>query len=234
MTIRPWDLMRQKLNMNSDVNIVWDGNSLVYGKGSSGGQTLPVQTSALAPVAGSGAATSSFATNGHKWSDMDAGATQVDGAWVAGKTNILIFWEHINSIWVGGLTPDQSIEQMRQYIANRRALNPWIVLTLTCLPVEGYEATWSQLTRDAVNAKLDAVNAAMRSSRALMGLDALVDVRKQGSIFNISSYTTAEFDSTGAVWMEPSGTRLHLNNTGYGLIAGMVADALFSVRGVVA
>ena len=227
---RPWELTRSRVAFNSDVNIVWDGNSLVFGKGSTGGQTLPVQTAALAPVVGSGATTSAFATSGHNWSDMEAGAAQVDGAWVAGKINILIFWEHINSIFVGGLTAEQSIEQMRQYITNRRALHPWIVMTLTCLPAEGYGTAWTQATRNAVNAKLDAVNATMRADRAVLGIDSLIDVRKQGSVFNINSYTTADFDSTGAVWLESAGTRLHLNNAGYGLIAAMVSDGLKNLR----
>lgn len=221
---------RPRLTFDSNVNVVWDGNSLVYGKGSTGGQTLPVQTAGKAPMSGSGASSSAYAANGHKWSDMEAGASQVDTAWASGKTNVLIFWEHINSIWVGGLTAAQSIEQMRQYIANRRAAHPWIVVTLTCLPAEGYDTEWTQATRDAVNASLDAVNATLRADRTALGIDALIDVRRPGSVFNISSYTAADFNSTGAVWMETVGTRLHLNNTGYGLVADMVAEALGGLR----
>lgn len=213
------------------VNIVYEGNSLMAGLGATGGQTLPVQMANAAPLTGAGTVSTNLAVSGSTWSDMTTRAGGVDAAWAAGKTNILVLWEHLNSICAGGLTAAQSASAMATYIAARRAVHPWIVVSLTMLPCEGYSGVMTNQTlRDQYNSIMTACDNLIRANPTAYGVDALVDVRQAGSVFAIPAYLPANFDATGAIWNEAAGSRVHLNNAGYGLVAPMVNAVLTKLR----
>jgi hypothetical protein len=209
--------------MSSGVNIVWDGNSLVAGVGATGGLTLPVQTAALSPVSGSGAVTSNVGVSGQSWADMTSGASDVDAAWVPGKTNILIPWETTNSVFNTGRTGVQAFSDAATYIADRKSRHPWIVLCPTSIP---RTSTINQADCDYKNAQLVIADNLMRTGYKSIKIDRLVDLRRAGSPFAFSAYNMSDFSASGAIWYEGPGYQIHLNNAGYALVAGWVAAAL--------
>lgn len=212
------------LRWDSSVRVVWDGNSLVYGVGATSGQTLPVQVSALAPMSGSGATYSNHGISGQTWSAM-LSAADIDGAWQAGKINVLVCWETTNTVCnTPGLSSAQTIDGIAAYIAARRAAHPWIIVGITTIPRETSGLMTSQSERERLNGIMVEVDSAMKSGQ--LDFDAVVDVRQPGSPFALAGYSTADFDGSGWIWAELSPNRVHLLNAGYAIVAGYVADAL--------
>lgn len=221
---------KPRLKFTSAVNLVFDGNSLFFGEGATASQfRVPDQVMALAPVAGSGATRtgSGNPVSGQTWRQMnglDGGSTaDVDGAWSAGKTNILIIWETTNSVYNGGRTGLQAAQDCADYIAARKALNPWKVVLLTTIPREQGS---NQTDRDAKNAQLAAADNFMRGNYRAMGADVLCDVRVAGSPFAFASYLPSDFTAAGDVWKAGESPRIHLNDSGYSVIAGLIGSSL--------
>ena len=202
-------------------NIVFDGNSLTAGVG---GGPYPGYVTSMAPLNGV-VTTTNCGINGQTTSAM-MGATDVDGAWVAGKTNVLVAWEGTNSIAGGGRTAAQAAQDMADYITARQAVHPWRVLLLTCLPRQD-GAGQAQTT--ALNASLDAYNTILRNTYRAMGARMLVDIRAASSQFNLADYQMATFETAaaGGLWAAgETGNHIHLSNAGYFQVAQKVADAL--------
>lgn len=220
------------LKFSASVNVVWDGNSLVYGQGASyvGGirNNAVTQTANRAPIAGSGATVTNLGVSGQTWAQMNSSASDVDAAWIDGKTNLLVLWETTNAVCSqsSSQTPAQCLSAIRTYVTNRRAARPWVIVCLTTIPREYGFAVNDQATRSAKNADLLAVDAALKANPAEYGLDRVIDLRRPGSPFAFSSFSSSDFDSAGAIWQEPAGTRVHLNNAGYAIVAEMVAEDL--------
>jgi hypothetical protein len=206
-----------RVKFNSGVNIIFDGNSLVAGFGSTAGNTMPEQMMRLPPLLGSGATMSNVGIGGQTTAQMTSTATDVDGAWVSGKTNILVCWEMTNSVHVGSRTGVQAAEDLAAYVAARRAAHPLLVLSMTTLPRLG-DATQCQYLVDANNYLL----ANYRS----MGIDAVVDVRAIPQ-FNFTGINAGDFiidagNSPGTYWVDWS----HCNDNGYGLLANALANQI--------
>lgn len=222
----PW------LRFGPNVNIVCDGNSLMYGQGASyvGGvrQNAIVQASQLPPLAGTGTLIPSVAISGQTWAQMASAASDVDGAWVDGKTNVLLLWETTNAICsqYSNQTPAQCLNAIRNYVTARRAARPWIIACLTTIPREYGFAVNDQATRDAKNADMLTVDAALKANPGSYGLDRVIDARRAGSPFAFSSFTGADFDAAGNIWQEAAGQRVHLNDAGYAIVAAMIATDL--------
>ena len=230
---------------DSTLNIVWDGNSLVASTGPSqnvarctakvipvasytaGSNFLPDATSAgtspLRYQSDKGILVTNLGIGGQSWRKMnglDGGsATDVDGAFNAAKTNLLITWEGTNSL-TGGRTVAQTVQDATDYVAARRLAHPWAkIFTGTCLPRMNQNT--DQAAVDADNLKLDQYNAYLRANFAAMGFDGIFDVRQAGSAFNLSDYNIATFDSaaaaSGTYWInsDPAGQHIHLNSDGY-------------------
>lgn len=119
---------KPRLKFDSNLNLVFDGNSLIAGVG---GQDIPRITAKTAPLSvashpvsqsydatllvnnaayikrqtDKGIIVLNLAVSGQTWQNMDglggSGQTSadVDGAWVSGKTNVLVLWEGTNSIY---------------------------------------------------------------------------------------------------------------------------------------
>lgn len=207
----------------SSVNVVFDGNSLTAGVG---GGPYTSYVASMAPLNGVVTVTN-CGINGQTTAAMMS-ASDVDGAWAAGKTNILVAWEGTNSIAGGGSTAQQAATDMASYIAARQGAHPWTVLLLTCLPRQS--GAGQQQTTD-LNAALDAYNAILRSTYRTMGARMLVDIRASGSPFNLADYQMATFEAAASaantLWAAgETGQHIHLSNAGYFQVAQMVADAL--------
>jgi hypothetical protein len=209
-------------------NTVWDGNSLFAGVGaSSGANRVPEKTGSLAPLAGTGSTVVNLGVSGQTWRQMDGldsgNAADVDAAWVAGKTNILIVWETTNAVFNAGRTGIQAAQDEAQYIADRKAVHPWKVVALTTIPRQNADA---QATLDAKNAELVAADNYMRRNYRSMGIDVLVDLRAPGSPFAFANYLPTTWDAQAGLWNEASGGRVHLSDAGYLIVAQMVASGL--------
>lgn len=212
---------------DATANIVCDGNSLVSGQG---GTPWPTQIRSLAPLNGVVNVTN-VGQPGQTTRQMNGldssytGVGDVDGAWVAGKTNVLILWEGTNSICNTGETGAQAASDMVDYITARQATHKWMVVLLTCIPRQAGSAA---ATLDQ-NARLDAYNAILAGTYRQMGARILVDVRGSGSPFAFADYSDATFAAAGSsgYWASgEDGGHIHLSTAGYAYIATIVAAAL--------
>jgi lysophospholipase L1-like esterase len=205
-----------RLKFDSSVAATFDGNSLVEGVGwgaTNSSKTVSSQLALLAPISSQFAITN-LGIGGQTFRQMnglDAGSSSdVDSAYVAGKKNILFVWEGCNTI-NKGRTPQQAIADATDYIAARKAVHPWIVVILNTLPFE---------TSASLNADLLTYNALLAQNYKAMGAALLVDVRQPGSPFAFTDYVAGNYTST--YWYD----QIHLNNTGYGVIAQFIATAI--------
>ena len=202
--------------------MVFDGNSLVFGVGATGGLTLPVQQAALAPISGNLAITNT-AVSGQTIANMSTrGVTFVDPVFAAAgsKSKVLALWEGTNSICNSPVrTGLEAIADMISYIADRRAANPGVkIVLLTTIPRYFMNGT----TVQNGNAELLIYNNYILANYRAMGADAVVDVRTNPVFVYPPGATTMPS------YMTPysSDGHTHLNNAGYALIAAMVASAL--------
>lgn len=212
----------------NNANIAFDGNSLFAGVGSANNGRVSDQIKNFPPILNSSAIIGNFATSGHTWNDMRSGGSQVDDFWKPDKTNILVLWEHTNSIFNGAPMPSVSevIDDMTLYINERRAIHPWIIVVLTTLPREGI--VLNNTTIELSNIRMDEVDNYILNNQFILGIDCIVDVRQEGSPFLQTGYTTADFDGANAYWAENTPNRVHLNNSGYEIIAGYLADSFLN------
>jgi lysophospholipase L1-like esterase len=218
-----------RLRYTSDkVNVVFDGNSLVRGDGSTNGQNLVTQVSALAPLNGQ-LVVPNLGIDGQTIAQMRSGSSDVEASWVPGKTNVLVVWEGTNSINYGASSDDGTgaFNDMAAYCADRLALHPWKLVMMTTLPRYNLGATQAQV--DTFNAKLVKYSSLLLANYKSIGAVAIVDVRQAGSPWIFPDYTLSTFESATALpyWAnEGAGKHIHLNNAGYGVVARMVADVL--------
>lgn len=197
----------------SNVAITFDGNSLVDPATS----TLVSQLQALAPLNGNFTITNRGVA-GQTILQMTSSASDVDNAWQAGKTNILLLWEFTNNVHNAGRTGLQSISDMTTYIAARQAVHPWIVVLMTAIPRGGnlhqyYTAASGEVELGSV------INPYLRQNYRKMGARALVEMR-QGP-FNFTDVdNAANFPSS--LWTD----KTHPNSNGMALISQYVAQTL--------
>lgn len=213
-----------------------DGNSLVAGSLASGPSFyLSAQVAALAPISGQFSITNRGIGSQtiRQMNGLDGGsATDVDGSYVAGKTNILIVWEGTNSIQSAGRTGLQAASDMADYCSARLAANPWRIIILTALPRYESGAALGR-TINQVNAEIDTFNAAVRSQWRSMGAVGYCDVRPSGGPFDLPDYTLASFEraQTIGLWgADAGGNHVHLNDAGFAYVAQQLALALKRVR----
>jgi lysophospholipase L1-like esterase len=218
----------------ANTTVTCDGNSITAGIVHTSGPAAyyPAQLSALAPISGQVTATN-LGISGQttrQMNGLDGGSTSdVDGAYVAGKKNVLIAWEGTNSIDVAGRTGAQTAQDMADYVAARLAIHSdWIIVVMTTLPL--IRGAWSQATTDANNATVEAANNIMRANYRAWGAKAMIDVRTPGTPFAPPDYTLASFEAASVLpyWSanESAGTHIHLNDAGMTYIANLCAATL--------
>jgi len=195
------------------------------GTGLGVGEDIASQTLALAPLADSAAVSSKVAIAGQttrQMNGLDTGsAADVDGAWEAGKLNILLVWEIRNSIWGNAESPartwQEAVQDMADYIAARRAANSWhSIILFTALPSSG--------STDQANS-IEAANAYVRANYRLIGADLIVDVQRDGSPFKFSGDIPLNFQLTQSLWSESS-TWTHPSAEGQAVVAQYVSSTL--------
>lgn len=217
----------------SSINFVFDGNSLVAGNGSS--VPLPAQLAALAPLSLYSVPVVNRGISGQStrmMNGLDGGSSSdVDSAWVSGKTNILFVWEGTNTVFNTARTGLQAASDMTDYIAVRQSSHPWVVVLLTTIPRD--QDSMTEYQQIAANGELNVYDAYLKSNYKTMGAQRVVDVRQAGSPFITTTYTKAAMATlaSSGLWMsgDYSG-HIHLNDAGYAVIAGYCADAIQKIR----
>jgi hypothetical protein len=213
------------LRYSSAVKITCDGNSLTNGHGD--GTPYPTQLAALSPLSGA-VTVANLGISGQVTEAMTSSAADVNAEYVAGKTNVLIAWEGINSL-NNSDTPRQAADAMWAYIAARLALHPDYLVMLMIAPPR--QLGVSEANDIAFNALTDQYNVILKNEWRANGVKFLLDIRQAGSFLNLPDYTRATFAASGAQgWWAPAevGTNglTHYSTQGYGAVAQMVATAL--------
>lgn len=218
--------LKGKPNYSSTThNIVFDGNSLIAGTGAS---TQYVANKVMADPIFNGMTVKSYGIVGQTWESMQSNITDVNASYVAGRRNILIVWEHTNTIVALNKTADQSLADMQAYIDAVKAVNDWEVYALTTLP---RRQKHSSKTIAESNAILIDVNNKMKANWKSLGLDGVIDIRDKNSPFYLSSFENAQWLAldpyiNASERMSGNGDYIHLNAAGYDLIAKYVVQKL--------
>lgn len=231
-----------RLRRDAPLNLVFDGNSLVYslgassGAGTAGGTTLPGQVRALLATRFTDLRVLNCGIGGQTWANMTAqgsvgdGAGDVEAAYAADRTNVLVLWETTNSVCNTNRDRDGTVADAQAYVSARLASHPgWRIVLLSTLPRQdgpALGASPSQATLNEFNGRMAQIDAILGRSFRQMGCRAFVDVRCAGSPFALPDYTPASFARNDALWNEPAGGRVHLTDAGYAVVAGLVARAV--------
>lgn len=187
--------------------LVFDGDSLTAGTGSSGGNTYPAQLITLL-----GGATylpsNNVAVAGQTMADMITdGAAQVDVLYRPELVfNICCAWGGTNDL-VASVSAATTYSRIVTYCQARQAAGFRVVI-LTILPRTTGVGTF-EADRQTVNANIRANWATFADALADVGTSTVIG--EAGDNLN-----TTYYDTDG----------VHLNNTGYGVVAGIVAAAI--------
>ena len=196
-----------------------DGNSLLAVSVSP--EVLP-DLAAMAPI-NDRLVITNVARAGQTFRQMIATATDIDGAWEEGKTNILIVGEATNSIFnPPGRTGAQTIADCIEYINARLALHPWEIIILGTIPRNSY----LDPVKTAAQGELDMLefNAYMKANWAALGVAGYVDMRQAGGPF---TFTDTENNNRYATYYTD---RTHLNPAGQLIYARFIAEILAPLR----
>jgi lysophospholipase L1-like esterase len=181
---------------------VCDGNSLTEGNGSTGGNTYPAQTDALLDprflVANRGVGGS---TTAQRVAGFEA---SVHRFFVPGRRNVVVFFETVNSLSVGGATVQETIDANRAYVEQAVSLG-WEVILCT-----------APLADTAHETNIGLVNDGVRAGWASWGASALVELEEAAELNppGVSDNPTYYADTT------------HLTNDGYAVVAALVYGGL--------
>lgn len=204
----------------SNYAFTMDGNSLVYGTGSSDRLTKSVteQLAAVYPFNGA-FAIGNIGVAGQSIAAMRARGGYPNASYQDGKNNFLLVWEATNSICnTPGMTGLQAASEMAAYIADRRAVRPlWKIIILTTLP----RFSVSVGTIQSCNAELLAFDNYVKANYLAMGADAVVDVRSSG----LFTYTEGSTSANSAM-LPYMADQIHLNDSGYAQVASMITPVV--------
>lgn len=190
--------------------IVFDGNSLVDGTGSStgvhgastnfSGMDFPAQLSRL--LGSAGFTYYNFGVAGQNTSNMTSdAATQIDPLYnAANSINILVGWEITNDITLDGQTSQQAYTLYKNYFLARKAKG-FKNVVLTVLP--RFRA-FGNSNQAQFNASRDSINTLIRAEYKTYA-EALADVGDLPIVLT---------------------DQIHTDDTGYAIVAATVADAI--------
>jgi lysophospholipase L1-like esterase len=197
----------------SDAGIVFDGNSLTAGQGSTGGNTYPAQLIALLEALGiTGIADYNFGVGGQTTGDMESdAATQIDTLILPGVQNILFAWEIGNRIYFNGNVSAAQTE-FQTYCENRQAAG-YTVIVITLTPRNQSTAFGDDVT--TFNTKLASANTWLRANYTSFA-SGLVDVALDD---RLSDYLDTTYFSDG----------IHYTNAGYGVVAELALPVILGL-----
>jgi lysophospholipase L1-like esterase len=187
-------------------NFVCDGNSLTEGYGSTGGNTYPKQLYDKFMSENSVSITyTSFGVSGQTLTQMEADAkTQIDPL-LSTNYKVLIAWGGVNDFGLEPATTKETIYARYVIYCTNRKTAGWKVYALTMLPQSSY-------ARGGFDAERLWFNNQVKTNLSTI-VDGIIDVAgdtrigDSGDELDVTYYTS---------------DKIHLNNTGYGIIASLV------------
>jgi hypothetical protein len=167
-------------------HFIIEGDSLPSTHGSSIANRMPARMMSYAPLLGA-ATHSMVAIGGQTIQDMIDNAADVDGAYVAGKKNVLVTFAGTNGMIDGAAA---QVTRMRQYIAARKAAHPDLLVMLGFVPPR-YEL--GSMSVEDRNNEIVKYNRAWALDWRNWGVDVLVDTRPAGGPFDLPDWSLASF-----------------------------------------
>lgn len=207
---------------NDSAELLFDGNSLMYGFGVAGNQTVPAQVQTMQPA--NGVLCRNFGVSGINITTMrNKAATTVDTKYAPGQLNILFAWEATNTAWGNkNLTGEDIALQMKAYCQERLAVFPGLkIVLMTTLPRYNTDGAWGA-NLAAGNAVLAAYNAYIKTNYRDMGASYVLDVRASG----VFEYTGPTMKPEMAPYYQDL---IHLTAGGNTLIAQMISETLTQI-----
>lgn len=184
---------------DGSIVVICDGNSLTQG---TGGTPYPTQLDALCA---SVVVTTNIGVSGQTTADMAADYLSQVRPLSSSRAdrNVLVLWEVRNSVF-GGVTPRTAVDTLWGMV-DRAAISGWSVYVCTVIA--------SVETGSLTDAKIAEANGYIRAEAGSHGcsvVDLAADARLSDDL------NTAYFDAD----------QIHLNTTGYGVVAALVKAAL--------
>ena len=207
------------LTLDSSVHVHFDANSIYQWTGI----YPPIeQVSPLPALATStGITYTNTSIPGQSWAGMTSAATDVDGAYVAGKTNVLFrLSETTNSVFNDGKTAAGAVADYLTYINARLAAHPWeYVVMFGTIPRGGTagDATNNQRLKDA--------DATIAADLATHHLDAFFGFRDLSPYFQPGT-SREGFMALTTTCRETTAPYIHPIGSARDLIASRVAYGL--------
>ena len=233
---------------SGSINMVFDGNSITRGRGTSSiGYNISASVSKRPPYIGTGqtsltnGTTNNFGLDGQTWRMMDgldAGSSaDVDAAWAAGKTNVLVASEGTNTLFLGitssaniSAIVTQAIGDATNYIANRQIAHNWNV-RIICTQIPRNQPPNGGGTVADMNSGIDQYNSYIRSNYLAMGYTHLCDFRVSGSPYNFNSYSSSDFNAVASYYNGALDTpyQVHPTDIGYSCMSSILSDVLSTI-----
>ncbi len=95
-------------------------------------------------------------------------------------------------------------------------------------------STVSGKSSDLCNAAMDATDAELRKNYKLYGIDAICDLRGNGSPFDLPDYTNASFETAAAsgyyALSDAANKHIHLQDLGFTFVANRLSQVLKTLR----
>jgi len=133
---------------SSDINIVFDGDSLTFGAGANNSQDYPNYIKDKLETLCNTLTFNSFGVSGQATLEMIADAdTQIDPLVDNSKINIIVAWEDVNAILNDGRTAQQNYDDFETYFSGRKSAGFDLgVLVLGYYPRLKLDDTYNQPT----------------------------------------------------------------------------------------
>jgi len=187
-------------------NFVCDGNSLTEGSGSTEGNTYPKQLyDKFLSDHPANIIYTSFGVSGQTLTEMEEDATTQIDTLLSSNYRILVAWGGVNDFRREPETTKETIyARYVTYCTNRKTAG-WKVFALTMLPQSSYN-------RVGFDAERLWFNNQVRTHLSTM-VDGIIDVAGDARIGDSGDESDVTYYTSD---------KIHLNNTGYGIIASLV------------
>lgn len=221
---------------DSSASLGLDGNSLAFLD--SGNGTMIYRASLKSPLLGSRTTITNVSIDGQTTAQMTSNHADMDAAFNAAKTyNIAVVWEGTNSIadyiQNQGFTVSAAVlaavADLQAYISAIKTAKAWSkIVVMNTIPRQGGQPDGATLTN--LNTALVNYNAYIAANMALLGIDAICDLRQAGSPWAaLTTYTTAGFlawQTTYNLFFDASPNYIHNNDAGNEVAAGYLCATL--------
>lgn len=209
---------------NESVNIVMDGNSLIFGNATPDPtHRIGDQLMLLSPI--NGAMTyKRIAIGGQTFKTMTGigGGSMADvhAAFEAGKENLLFILEGVNSA-NAGMSGATIIQDCKNYITAAKAVHPeWRVYIIIAPPFQ------EDANPAVKNAAVDEYNAYVRRNYKRLGAEGFVETRPTGGPLAYTKYNYSETTFTKSGHYQDG---IHLNGAGNAIVAQYIATKLMAI-----